>query len=81
MADLTLEQVLKAGREAFIEDDTRHYHYHLGDDDFCPATIAVSCGSCGCVLDIDCDPEPGDKEMPGTGWYHLPGCDCEFCRE
>jgi hypothetical protein len=66
---LTLEQVKKAGRFAWI--------YTFIDHIFIPGTGFLR-------RNEDQNWEPEDPAYflvdEATGWHHLPGCDCEFCR-
>jgi hypothetical protein len=68
MSDLTLEQVKAAGLVAWREGS--HDFYNPND---------------GLLYEIDWwsmdvyDDEDQDRGEDG-GWYHLPGCNCEFCR-
>jgi len=72
MPDLTLEQVKKAGRFAYAHVPWRTYHWRPdGSLTFFGFMVDAATVTANIV----------DDTAPHTGWRHLPGCDCEFCKE
>lgn len=85
MPDLTLEQVVDAGRYAVREVRREQdglsvtelqLYLPLGPGRGATFAVAVvfASGEVGAIGPASVD------ELKGDGWHHLPGCDCEYCR-
>jgi hypothetical protein len=76
MGPLTFEQVKKAGRFAAIGWSKGEPRFE-GTDAwwFSNGTIYSAVWSPGSVSVVSAE------NAPENGWYHLPDCDCEFCKE
>ena len=72
---LTLDQVKAAGRFAWLPNSSWLWIPSVGVVmmDFCEAWLNKVAWFGGA--------EVIDNPHPHTGWRHLPGCDCEFCKE